>query len=474
MLNFVIKFINISSIIFLLNILLFAILVNIFSVDYALLSTLIIIFILNFFFICYSFDIKKYRLYFLLGLIILSLNFRFIEYNLFIQLIKTFEKPTLTWFITIFLSFGLKIFVYKFYFNLNFFKTESKKKKIYIFSPDLKNGGAERNVHLLSELLDPIKFEIKTILWSKLNRNKIHKKKFFIKKKNLKSSFFKILFLIIKNKPDYIFSSLNHMNIFLTILKVLSGVNSKLIIRESNYLSYKLIDELNRNKIKIFLRRFLTFITYNICEIIICPSREIMKDLNNNFFINEKKLRFIPNLFKKKKISKLKSKIPFSNYIIGVGRLEAQKDYDFMIKAFNKSLEYKNNKLLIVGNGSKRDYLLNLIKKLSLEKQIQIIDFNKNIQKFLSKSNGLLLTSNYEGMPNIILEATSLGVKCLITNFPGSSFFKKYKNIKITKKNLKDYSNQIIKLNSKRIIPKLFHKDFIEKKSQQNFLNCFK
>ena len=118
MLNFVIKFINISSIIFLLNILLFAILVNIFSVDYALLSTLIIIFILNFFFICYSFDIKKYRLYFLLGLIILSLNFRFIEYNLFIQLIKTFEKPTLTWFITIFLSFGLKIFVYKFYFNL--------------------------------------------------------------------------------------------------------------------------------------------------------------------------------------------------------------------------------------------------------------------------------------------------------------------------------------------------------------------
>ena len=40
------------------------------------------------------------------------------------------------------------------------------------------------------------------------------------------------------------------------------------------------------------------------------------------------------------------------------------------------------------------------------------------------------MTSNYEGMPNVIIEASYFGIKCLLTNFKGSSFLK-YKNINI-------------------------------------------
>ena len=476
MYNFLIKFFNISLIIFLINIFLFNLLTKILPIEYALISTLIIIFILNFLFICYSFDIKKNKVYFFFGLIFISISFRFIEYNLFINLIQIFKDPALAWFITILNTYILKFFVYKLYINLHFFNEDMIKKKIFIFSPSLNKGGAEKNIYLLTKLLIKQQNEVTLVLWeqiySKLNEPNL--KKIIIDKNDLKSSFFSILFLIVKNNPDYIFSSHNHLNIFLGLIRIISGVKSKQIIRESNLLSLKLKDELNQKKLKIFLRKFLTKITYNNSDIIICPSNAILLDLNKNFSIKRKKLKYLHNLFEKNLPHNTKSSFSKKKYLIAIGRLELQKDYTFMLHAFYKSLKHKDNKLLIFGNGSEKEKINNLIKKLSLKKNVKLMSFKSSITSYIHNAQAVLLTSNYEGMPNVILEATSLGVKCLLTNFPGSSFFNRYENIKITKKNIKSYSSEIIKLNSKRIVPKSFINDFEKNKNKKKFLTFFK
>lgn len=474
MINFLIKFFNISSIIFLLNILVFSIFVKILPITQALFFTLIIIFILNFLFITYSFNIGKNKTYFLFGLIFLSIFFRFIEYNLFIRLIQIFYNETLTWFFSITISFIIKIFIYKIYFNLKLFENSLQRKKIFIFTPSLNKGGAEKNTYLLSKAFDLKKFDINLILWSKSSPKIKGIKSQVIQKKNLRSSFFTILILLIKNNPDYIFSSLNHMNIFIGIIKIFSGIKSNLVIRESNLLSLKLNDELKNNKFNIRLRKLLTSIIYNCSQIVICPSKEIQNDLRNNFLVKKKKLKFIPNLFEKKIINLNQNSISDSNNLLSLGRLEQQKDYIFMIKAFHQSLKIKKNQLIIFGNGSQKKKIKDLIKKLSIKKYVKILSFRKNIDKYLINSKAILLTSKYEGMPNVVIEATSYGIKCLLTNFPGSSYFKSYKNVKIVKKNLKEYSKEIIKLNSKRIISQKFLKDFIESKNQKKFLNCFK
>ena len=422
MTSFLIKFFNISTIIFLFNIVIFHILNNFFPLQLALILTLIIIFILNFIFISYSFDIKKNKFFFFFGLIFISVSFRLVEYFLFKYLMNYIPNPTLAWTTTISITFVLKIIFYKPYFNMDFFKNINLKKKVLIFTPDYKNGGAEKNVLILAQSLNKKKFDITLVVWkdSKIKIKGI--KEIIIRKKNLKSSFFKIFFLIIKKNPDYIFSSLNHLNIFLGIIRIISGTRSKQIIRESNYLSYKLKDEYNNKIKKISTRKFLTFITYNSCEVVICPSKEIYIDLKNNFKIKKEILKFIPNLFEKKSFTKKIS--PFNNQnLISVGRLEAQKDHTFMIEAFKESLKLKDNKLLIIGNGSERKKITKLIKKLSLQKKIKIINFQKNIDKFLINSKAILMTSRYEGMPNIILESCNYGIKCLLTDFPGSSFF---------------------------------------------------
>ena len=161
------------------------------------------------------------------------------------------------------------------------------------------------------------------------------------------------------------------------------------------------------------------------------------------------------------------------NYLLAIGRLELQKDYIFMIKAFYESLKFKDNQLIIIGNGSEKINLKKLIKQLSLQKKVKIVNFQKNINKYLVNSKAILMTSNYEGMPNVIIEASYFGVKCLLTNFQGSSFFKKYKNIYISKKNLISYSKKITYLDSKRIKTKNFVGDFLKNKSQKKFIECF-
>ena len=473
MINFFIKFFNISTIIFVFNILIFNILINFFPLHLALICTLSIIFILNFLFIIYAFDIKKNREYFLLGLIFLSLTFRILEYFLFQQILFYFESPTLGWVITISVTFFLKIIFYKFYFDLKIFKNKNTKKKILIFSPDIKNGGAEKNISILLDSLDTKKFEISLILWknSLVQNKKI--KKIVIKKSRIRNSFFIILFIIIKKNPDYIFSSLNHLNIFLGLIRIISGSKSKQIIRESNYLSYKLKDEYKNNQLKILIRKFLTFITYNYSDKIICPSREINHDLIKNFKIKKSILRLIPNLFDGKKISRQRDFKFTKKSLISIGRLELQKDYQFMLKAFKESLKFKDNTLLIIGNGSEKKNLTQLINKLSLQSKVKIIKFQNDIYNFLFNSKALLMTSKYEGMPNIVLESCHLGIKCLLTDFPGSSFFKKYNNVKISKKEISLYSKEIVKLDEKRVFSKSFNEDFLKKDSKKIFLDCF-
>ena len=474
MINFLIKFFNISFIIFIFNIVIFTFFSKFFLLKYALTLTLLLIFILNFVFIIYSFDIKKNRIYFLIGLMVISLVFRFFEYNLFIRLINFTNNPIATWTFTILVSFVVKIYIYKIFFNFKIFKNDKQKKKIFIFSPDINKGGAEKNTLLLIDMFDAKKFDINLILWKKDNDEDINVNKIFIKKKNLKTSFISVLSLIIKNNPDYIFSSLNHLNIFLGIIKIISGTKSKQIVRESNLLSLKLQDEHRNNNFLIKIRKLLTYIVYNSCNYVVCPSIEIRDDLIKNFKIKKDNLKIIPNLFKKKTTGKKYEIKIKKDYLLAIGRLELQKDYIFMIKAFYESLKFKDNQLIIVGNGSEKINLKKLVKKLSLQKKIKIIKFQKNINQYLVNSKAVLMTSNYEGMPNIIIEASYFGVKCLLTNFKGSSFFKKYKNIKILKKDLTNYAKEITYLDSKRIKTKKFVEDFLVNKSQKKFIKCFK
>lgn len=102
--------------------------------------------------------------------------------------------------------------------------------------------------------------------------------------------------------------------------------------------------------------------------------------------------------------------------IYGVGRLSAQKRFEDLIDAY-AILEKKHPdyRLVIFGEGEDREKLENKIDSYSLNEKILLPGTDKNALKFVSKGSVFVLSSDYEGMPNVLMEAMAVGTPCVST-----------------------------------------------------------
>lgn len=121
-----------------------------------------------------------------------------------------------------------------------------------------------------------------------------------------------------------------------------------------------------------------------------------------------------------------------SNYICAVGRLHPQKNYPLLFKTFKKfSMDYQNYQLLVFGSGNQEQELIALINSLNLQDKIKLMGYHKDVHDYLKKCSFFVMTSNYEGMPNALMEAMAIGVPCISTDCPSggpSKLIKNYEN----------------------------------------------
>jgi len=82
--------------------------------------------------------------------------------------------------------------------------------------------------------------------------------------------------------------------------------------------------------------------------------------------------------------------------------------------------EIKNLKILIVGEGGEKRYLMEIVKKLKIENSVIFTGFRKDILSVIKISNIVVLTSKWEGMPNLILEGMALKKAVISTDIGGS------------------------------------------------------
>ena len=119
--------------------------------------------------------------------------------------------------------------------------------------------------------------------------------------------------------------------------------------------------------------------------------------------------------------SKKKNSIRFDNKklnIISVGRFTDQKDQITLLKALNIIKEKLNFRLLLVGRGQEESALRNYIKKNNLGDKIKIVKFTENPYNLIKSSDLFILTSIYEGLPNVLLEAITLKKFVISSNCP--------------------------------------------------------
>lgn len=108
-----------------------------------------------------------------------------------------------------------------------------------------------------------------------------------------------------------------------------------------------------------------------------------------------------------------------SSYICSVGRLdEGQKDFNTLINAYaNLKIKNKiNEKLILVGDGPDRERLENLVKELKVEGDIIFIGKKSNPYIWMKNSKAFILSSKYEGLPTVLIEALILDVPSISSN----------------------------------------------------------
>lgn len=105
--------------------------------------------------------------------------------------------------------------------------------------------------------------------------------------------------------------------------------------------------------------------------------------------------------------------------IIAVGRLEPQKNHKMLINAFaSVSKEFPNENLIIYGEGPLREELSLLCKTAGLEEKVQLPGNVSQMEEKLAKARLFVLPSDYEGMPNALMEAMTVGVPVISTDCP--------------------------------------------------------
>ena len=131
----------------------------------------------------------------------------------------------------------------------------------------------------------------------------------------------------------------------------------------------------------------------------------------------KKKSTIILNPISKKFFAVERDKAPHN--IITIGRIESQKNQKLLVDAFSRiAEEFPKEQLIIYGDGTLRNELKAYIASLGLEGRIELPGSISNIEGALAKAKLFVLSSNYEGLPNALMEAMAAGVPCIATNCP--------------------------------------------------------
>ncbi|QMU31174.1 glycosyltransferase [Adhaeribacter radiodurans] len=172
---------------------------------------------------------------------------------------------------------------------------------------------------------------------------------------------------------------------------------------------------------------FLTLakVLYKIPEKIVAVSGGVADDFSYRMGVDRKKMKVIYNPVYSPTQEDIIPNTLLHNFlsdnrkfIIGVGRLTPQKDWPNLLKAFSLVREKMDVSLVILGEGSLRQELEELIEELSLQGHVLLPGFVNNPSYYVKKASAFVISSKYEGFGNVIVEALGVGTPVVSTDCP--------------------------------------------------------
>ena len=175
-----------------------------------------------------------------------------------------------------------------------------------------------------------------------------------------------------------------------------------------------------------FVGKLFVRFAYKLYDHIVAQSKDMYDDLVNNWNCNKQKVTVINNPVSLEKIkTKIQGVLPPLEFkqrdkpiYVSAGRLTKQKGYDIILQRLSE-METIPFRYYILGEGEERFALEKIIKEKHLENDVILLGFKENPYEYIYYSDALILSSRYEGFPNIVLEANAIGKPVLSNMCPG-------------------------------------------------------
>jgi glycosyltransferase involved in cell wall biosynthesis len=296
---------------------------------------------------------------------------------------------------------------------------ETKKIKLLILTPTLQCGGSEKFVSLVCNHINTQIFSVCLVI---VNNDKPFYavtnpaiKIIELKKSRVLFSLFVVKAAVKNFEPDVIFSTANHLNLYLAVFRNRFNAEIKFIAREASIVS------INSRQTKMpDLYNWLIKNYYNRFDHIICQSVYMQQDLVSHYNIAIDKTTVINNATQEvlNRPTQKQNHTPERMYkFITIARLSEEKGIKRLIQAVGLlSVPFT---YYIIGDGNERNGLQKLVNELQLQDKVFLLGEKKEPFTDMEDADLFLFGSYYEGFPNVLLEATAHGIPVVAFNAPG-------------------------------------------------------
>jgi glycosyltransferase involved in cell wall biosynthesis len=231
----------------------------------------------------------------------------------------------------------------------------------------------------------------------------------------------KLIGYLKREKPLNLVASLHYPCEIALLAKRLAGVSTKVTVSEHNHLS---IESQCTNQISVRLTPLAARLFYPWADSIMAVSQGVADDLANVTKISRERIQVIYNpVITTEILSKAKEPVEHPWFalgqppvILGVGRLYPQKDFPTLIRAFGEVRKIRPARLVILGSGPEQENLEKLIQELGLEKDVALLGFVNNPYAYMARAGVFVLSSIFEGLGNVLIEALAVGTPVISTD----------------------------------------------------------
>jgi glycosyltransferase involved in cell wall biosynthesis len=226
-----------------------------------------------------------------------------------------------------------------------------------------------------------------------------------------------------RERPACVLATLDHSAVLALVATRLVPGRIPVIVRVANTLSSKSAAASGRAEKATFA---LAKRLYPRADLLITPSQGVADDLCTFAPVDRGRVVVIPNPVVDRRLFDRAAEPPGHPWfgpglppvVLAVGRLVPQKDFQVLMRAFRKVRSGMECRLLILGEGPEREALSTLSRELGIDDDVDLPGFTPNPFSCMAAAGAFVLSSRYEGLPGVLIQALACGAPVVSTNCP--------------------------------------------------------